>query len=112
MVLLDDFLEKKYGIKQSRVVEEPEITGTLGTTATKAFKYNPNRLLSLFVNMSTDQIYFAWSPDVGTTKGIILANGDYVKLELEKDAALVFKEAWVVSAGAASEVYSLEVLTQ
>jgi len=107
--LLERFLSKKYGIKHSHVVENPLIT-TIGTTATRVFRRNPNRLLWLFVNMSANTIYLAFSPDVNTTKGIILANGDFMIAELEKDAALTFNEVWIVADAADSAIYTLEVL--
>jgi len=107
--LLERFLTRKYGIKHSHVVENPLITA-IGTDATRLFRRNLNRLLWLFVNMSANTIYLAFSPDVSTTKGIILTNGDFMIAELEKDAALTFNEVWIVASGAASSIYSLEVL--
>lgn len=109
MGLLDDFLSRKYGIKHSHVVQNPLIT-TIGTDALQLFRRNPNRLLWLFVNMSANTIYLAFSPDVSTTKGIILTNGDFMIAELEKDAALTFNEVWIVADAAPSAIYSLEVL--
>jgi len=109
MGLLDDFLSRKYGIKHSKVVENPMIT-TIGITAGQVFRRDPNRLMWLFVNMSANTIYLAFAGDVSTEKGIILTNGDFTIIELEKDGALVFSEVWIVASAAPSAIYSLEVL--
>lgn len=110
MGLLDDFLSNKYGIAHSHVVENPLIA-TIGTDAAEVFKRNPNRLMWLFVNMSTAVIHLAFSGDVEAgVKGVILTNGDLMIISLEVDAALVFNDVWIVSDGVDSAIYSLEVL--
>lgn len=109
MGLLDDFLHRKYGIENSHAVENPMIT-TIGTDPTQLFRRDPNRLMWLFVNMSVNIVYLAFSADVSAEKGIILTNGDFTIIELEKDAALVFNEVWIVADVDPSAIYSLEVL--
>lgn len=110
MGLLDDFLSGKYGIKHSKVVENPMIA-TIGTDAGEVFRRDPNRLMWLFVNMSANSIYLAFSGDVEAgAKGVILTNGDTIIVSLEKDAALVFNDVWIVADAADSAIYSLEVL--
>ena len=111
MGILEDFIKKKYGIRQTHVTENPLLT-EIGTTAERMLRHNRNRIAWLIVNMSVNTVYVAFSPNPSVTKGIALSNGDSVVINMENDASLAFKEVWLIANGAASAIYNLEVVAE
>lgn len=111
MGILENYIRRKYGIKQSHVTENPLLT-EIGTTAKRMLRHNRNRLMWLIVNMSVNIVYVAFSPNPSATKGIALTNGDFVVINMEDDASLAFKEVWLLADGAASAIYNLEVVAE
>lgn len=81
----------------------------IGQVPLKVALNNPNRVSSLFINTSDDDIYLAFDPAPSDTNGILLvANGGSFGLEITSDFGLTGYAMYAVSTGATSSLQFLE----
>jgi len=103
MQTVRELFEKEYGV-WTGVIENP-LTDTVGTSITQLLQPDPGRLNYTLVNLGATPVYFCFTPDPSTTKGIyVAANGGYVTLDWKDDGLLVTYPVWAISSGA-TKVY-------
>jgi len=110
MSIVDEYIEREYGIKVTDTKENPVVpTGVIGTTPVMLLRENPNRILWIIINLSANIVYLAFSTDPSATKGILLTNGEPAASQMKDDLHLTQKAVWGVASVAASAIYVLEV---
>ncbi len=101
-------VEAKWKYK-TRTVENP-LVNTVGTSPTLILQNNPDRLMFLIINLSSSNMYVAFSPDVSPSKGILLsASGGSVSFTVDDDGEAVTREVWAVAGAANSPIYVIEM---
>ncbi len=106
---LKDLLMERFKVR-TRAVENPKIT-SLGTTAKQVLGNNPNRLGFLIINLSTNVIYLSLRSEVSSSYGIRLdANGGSFAAIWDEMFDPTAWAWWGVADGAASAIYSLEIV--
>ena len=109
MSVLDNYIQKEYGVKVTGV--RPALLAAIGTTSDVAFKKNPNRIMYILVNLSANIVYAAFDGGVSATRGIRLAaSGGLLSSSIKDDAALTQEEVHIVADGAGSAIFGLEVV--
>ena len=109
MSVLENYIEKEYGIKVTGV--RPALLTTIGTTSGVAFKKDPNRIMYILVNLSVNIVYAAYDGAVSATRGIRLnAAGGLLSSSIKDDAALTQEELHIIADGAASAIFGIEVV--
>jgi len=84
--------------------------GVAGVAALQFLRRNGNRVGFTIVNLSVNNVYLGFAPDVGAANGILLdPAGGQVSLWIEEDGELTQKEVWLLAAAAASAVYVNEI---
>lgn len=107
---LADLLMERFKVR-TRAVENPQAVTSLGTTAQVILANNPNRLGWVIVNLSTNIVYLGLTNAVSATRGIRLnANGGLASMVWDEDFQMTGWGIWGVASGAASAIYSLEVV--
>ena len=97
-----NFIARKYGGR----IEESVSVESIGTTAEAVVSNDPERLFLLLVNLSSNLMYIGFDAQVGADRGIFLAaNGGSYEVDLEADMVIPTFAHYVVSAGAASDLY-------
>jgi hypothetical protein len=82
---------------------------SVGTTAARLWPNDPDRLAALLVNLSVNQLWGGWWPDVSSTKGIRVGpSGGSWELVWYDDFDLVMYEAFVIADVAASTLLTVE----
>jgi len=93
----------------SRPVINP-VTDTVLTTATLILRNNPDRIYWLIVNLSANDGYIGWDPQVSSTRGLLLpANGGYASASIVEDGELVIMEVYAVNLNAQGTYMIVEV---
>lgn len=106
---LRDLIEKELGIK-TEIRENPEIT-TVGVTASRIFRRNPDRVGIYVINHSTVAMFAGHFPDPSASKGIRLgASGGDLFVFWREDLHLPGEEWFIVADAAASALYNVEFL--
>lgn len=83
----------------------------VGVTATRFLRQRPHRAAWLIVNLSTANIYIGLTPDVSSTKGILVGpSGGNVILRWKDDYSLTAMEWYAIADAAASTVLIVETL--
>lgn len=91
-------------------VDEAHDVTSVGVTVSQIFAPNADRLLTLLVNMSTNLMYVGFDAEVSSTRGIFLAaNGGSLITLADEDLILTTFPQFVVSTGALSNLFHLEV---
>ena len=109
MSVLENYLKKEYGVKVTGV--RPALLDEIGVASGVAFKKNPNRIMCIIVNLSTNIVYAAYDGAVSATHGIRLnANGGLLSSSIKDDAALTQEELHIIADGANSALFGLEVV--
>jgi len=104
---LADFVTRRFGVP-TRPIFNP-VTDTVDSTRPLVLRANPDRLAWAVYNLSPNNVYLAWSPDVSTTKGVLLdPNGGTLILLADEDGELVGYEVWGYAA-TASSIYVVEI---
>ena len=111
---LDTLLMERFKVK-TRAVENPQGVTSLGATAQIILANNPNRLAWVIVNLSGNVIYIGFTRTVnagaGTEQGIRLdANGGSAMMVWDEDFHPTAWAIWGIASGAASQLYSYEVV--
>lgn len=105
-----DLVRERFGTSGFPIVN-PTVS-TLGTTAGQAARQNPNRLGVLFMNLSLNNMFLGFWPDVSSTKGIRLgANGGFYKSVWFEDFEMPAWEWFGIADGAASALLVVEILS-
>lgn len=111
ILALHDMLEKLYGVKTS--LRTNPLTNSVAITVTKILNYNPMRLGSVIVNLGAHPIYLAPDNQVSATRGIYLASsGGIASLSWEIDLELCSMEWYAIAVGGASDLYTVENVSQ
>ena len=108
---LSTLIEREFGVKTGS--RENPITDSVGVSAARVLPNNPNRLSWVIVNLSANIVYLAFSPDVSSSKGILLsANGGIGSMIYKEDFELVAREVYAVASAAASAIYVVETIIE
>lgn len=101
-----EFLRTRFGGE----LTEDELTVTVGTSAIALVGGNPDRLLLLFVNLSTNIVYIGLDETVTATSGIRLdSNGGSASIAVQDDGMLPTRQWFAIADGAGSEVYAVRM---
>ncbi len=116
MTTLADLLMERFKVK-TRAVENPQAVTSLGVAAQIIVANNPNRLAFIIINLSANTIYIGLTREVnataGTEQGIRLdPNGGAYSAIWDEDFQMTGWAWWGISTGAASQIYSLEVVAE
>jgi hypothetical protein len=103
-----EFSRKRFG-RPTRLVVNP-LVDSVGTSPVRVLANNPDRMMWLIINLSTNTVYLGFDPQVSSTRGIILgASGGYASMVIEDDGEAVAYEVWAVATGPNSPIYVIEV---
>lgn len=106
---LVDVLEAMYGVKTAMQVNP--VASEIGATPTELLKNNPNRLAWTLINLGTEAVYLAFTPDVAATKGIyVAAGGGTMGLLFSEDFELCTYPVWGIGAVGGDDIYLVEVV--
>lgn len=106
-VSLHDLLVNLYGVS-STYRTNPEVN-TVGVTAGRILRGNPNRLSFTLFNLSANNLYISPEPNVSSANGIwVSPNGGSVTLMWDRDFELVGNAWYAIAAAAASAVFLIE----
>jgi hypothetical protein len=101
------YMLKEYGFV-TRAVVNP-LVSSAGTTTVRVLNDNPDRIAWFIINLSANIVYISYSPDVSSTKGIILAaNGGTANSTVRDDGDAVTYEIWAKAAADNSTIYVIE----
>lgn len=107
-MILKDVIERLYGVKTDMRVNP--VASQIGATATQLLKNNPDRLAWTLINLGTEAVYLAFTPDVAATKGIyVAAGGGTMGLLFSEDFELVTYPIWGIGAVGSDNIYLVEV---
>lgn len=104
---LTEFLWRQWGLQT-----HPEVaTETVGTTAIRILKNNPNRINWTVVNHSASSIFLGFSPEIAVGTGFFLSpSGGTIQAKALEDGALVIDEIWAISAGTGLSVSTIQTI--
>jgi len=106
-----DLIEREYGVKTT--YNQDPLVSSVAITVTKLMGLNPRRLAMVVVNLGSNVVTIAPDNNVSTTRGIYLVpNGGSVSFNWRTDFELCAMDWYAISNGGASDIYTLEVLTQ
>jgi len=108
---VQELIENHYGTNMygSR---DPEGVTTLGTTAQRILKQNPNRFGFTVINLSSNTIYINTDSTVSSTNGIRIAStGGSVFFEWRLDGELPSREWFAIASGASSNLWVLTLVS-
>jgi hypothetical protein len=107
--MLKEVIDRLYGVKTDMQVNP--VAAQIGATATKLLLNNPNRLAWTLINLGTEAVYLAFTPDVAATKGIYVASGGgTMGLLFSEDFELVTWPIWGIGAVGSDDIYLVEVI--
>ena len=93
------------------LLQQNESNPTILNTATQIVPNNADRLVLVVMNVSASNVTVALNAGVTTTNGIIIvANTGALIVEVRDDFTLPSFAWWVISAGASSVIYVLELI--
>jgi len=102
-----EYVERELGFK-TRAIENP-VTDKVGTTPTRILLNNPDRFQSFIVNLGAYDMYIAFTPEVSSTRGILVSSGgDWVRFHAREDGEAVTYEIWAVAIGGTTDIYVVE----
>lgn len=108
---LRDFMRERMGVSTTPVINP--LISSVGTTATRLFRQNPNAVALLIVNLSTVAMYAGPFINPSSSRGITIgAGGGNLSLIWFEDFELVGMEWYIVADAAASNLFSVQYLTQ
>lgn len=108
MSLIDNYIKHLFGVKVS--ARKDGLVTEVGTTAVQVFRKNPNRIMWMIINLSTNTVYQEWGGDVSDINGVLLdPSGGIGSSWIGEDAHLTGDEVWIVASGAASAIKAFEV---
>jgi hypothetical protein len=106
--MLKEVIDRLYGVKTDMRINP--VAAQVGATPTALLLNNPNRLAWTIINLGSEAIYIAFTPDVAATKGIYVASGGgTMGLIFSEDFELVTYPIWAVGAVGSDDVYLIEV---
>ena len=106
--MLKDVIDRLYGVKTDMQVNP--LVSQIGATPTQVLKNNPNRLAWTLINLGSEAVYLAFTPDVASTKGIyVAAGGGVMGLLFSEDFELVTYPMWGIGAVGGDNIYLVEV---
>lgn len=83
---------------------------TVGTSASRLLPNNPRRVYYLLSNLSSSDVYLAFTSAVSTTSGLKLVAGTGIaEVNASDHGEEVVSEVWAVSSAASQTVMVLEV---
>lgn len=101
-----ELARQKYGGPVMETQENP----TLGTAITSLVGGDPERVSILIMNLSANQVYLGFRPDVSAANGIHLVdNGGFAVFEANDDGLLPTREIFGIATGAASQLFILQL---
>lgn len=90
---------------------ENRLITSVGTTATRFLRVDGDRLGFVFVNLSVNDMFIGWFPDVSSSKGARVGpSGGSAVAIWEEDFLVLGAEWFVVATAAASALYYTEYI--
>jgi hypothetical protein len=105
---VQSLLNNLYGYKTRSVINRE--TAAIGVAAVRILKTDNTRASVLIVNNSANTIYVLNSPNVSSSRGIVIPPSGSLLLQWFEDGMLGVDEWYGISSGAASSVTILENL--
>jgi len=107
---LNELIDAQLGVRVRPQINP--LTSSVGTTPTRIFSNNPNRVAFLVVNISANKVFLLPDNTVTTSRGILLTNnGGGLVANWREDFHLVGYEWWAVADAAGSSILCLELIT-
>ncbi len=108
---LSDLIRQELGT-DSFVNLDP-ITVTVGVTAERIARANPNRIALMFVNLSANNIHILPANNPSATHGILVSpSGGNTILFWKEDFDLLLHDWFGIAAAAGSNILTIETLAQ
>jgi len=105
-----DLVRERFGTSGFPTVN-PSVS-TVAASAGQLVRQNPNRLGLLVMNLSLNNVYVGFWPDVSATKGIRLAaNGGFYKTVWFEDFEMPGWEWFAIADAGPSAVVTVEILS-
>jgi len=102
-----EYVQKELGFP-TRAIENP-VTDEVGTKATEVLRLNPDRFQWLIVNLSPYTIYIAYTYQVSSTRGIVIAaNGGFATMHAREDGEAVTYPVYAISPDGKAKIYVIE----
>jgi len=102
-----EYVEKELGFK-TRALENP-VTNRVGTTPTLVLRNNPDRFQWLIVNLSAYNVYVAFTREVSSTRGVLVAaSGGALAMHAREDGEAVTYEVYAISPDGIAAIYVIE----
>lgn len=101
-----EFVAKRFG----GIFSERTSTTSVGVAVGSLVGNDPERIVLVVFNLSVNTVHLGFDADVSSSNGILIAaSGGSMTMNVLDDATLVGREIFAVAAGAASNVYALEL---
>lgn len=104
-----ELIEERFGLSvETR--EDPEIS-SIGTSADILLRRDGRRIAFVVINLGEDAVFIRPERTASSSSGIRLApNGGNVSMVFDEDFTLPAQQWSIVSEGASTAIYSIEVL--
>lgn len=102
-----DLVRSLFGVRTQTRDDPP--TNSVGVTAVRIARQNPNRTALIISNTGLTTIYVGLKNNVSTSYGIPVYSGGSISLNFNDDLMSVCNERWAISSAAGGTIYVEEV---